>query len=956
MGGIVEKIIPAVVKFAMKSGGINPWFALGASLFISWALRPKVPDTPDFGTTELDNFEKGLLINKQSNDANLPIIYGERLVGGTRVFLETSGNDNTYMYMAIAMGEGEINSIEQILINDNVVTWDASIADNTQINVGSGDANFYKDSTSLITVEPHFGTDGQSASSLLSTLTNWTSNHKLSGVSYLALRFKYNKDVWGTIPKVQAKIKGRKVVTYNSSLVAQTASYSTNPSWCLLDYLTNARYGKGLTTSEIDLQSFYDSSLICVTQVTPYSGSGSDINIFDCNTAVDTSRSIIDNVRDLIKGCRGYMPYTAGKYSLIIEATGTATVTLNEDDIVGGYDLSIPDKNSKYNRVIASYINPDRNWQVDEVQFPPIDDSGLDSGDQHATMKASDGGVLLEGRFTFPTLTSKYQAEEMAEIILRRSRDALTLNINVSFKGYELAIGDIVNVTYSSLGFSAKPFRVLGITFNSDYSVGLSLVEHQDSHYTWASKVVVDTVPTTNLPNPYSVLAPASVTLSDQLIAYNDGTVIVAMDVLIGASTDQFVDYYQVEYKLNTDSDYQVHSTGTGLNRRVLNVIDQEIYDVKVKAVNGLGVSSSYTSASRTIIGGIAPPSNVSEFVCNIVGQEAHLSWEAVADLDLAYYEIRFTTDLSNPEWINSVALVKKVSRPATSITVPARVGSYLIKAVDKLGNFSISASTITTNILSIGNYNSITTVTESPTFSGTKTNTIVTDGILKLTDTEIFDSASGNFDDETTNFFDSGVILSDLNLTGSYAFTDTIDIGAKVTARITASITQSVEDLANLFDSETGLFDDASSGFDGDAASQASSNLEISISDDNITFSNFNSFVIADYSARYFKFRLKLTSGGAANPLISALAVSIDMEDRIQSSNDITSGAGVYSIVFGVPYYATNYAVGITAQGMATGDYFLVTNKSSTGFDVAFKNAGGTGISKSFDYLAKGY
>jgi len=68
MGGIVEKIIPAVVKFAMKSGGINPWFALGASLFISWALRPKVPDTPDFGTTELDNFEKGLLINKQSND------------------------------------------------------------------------------------------------------------------------------------------------------------------------------------------------------------------------------------------------------------------------------------------------------------------------------------------------------------------------------------------------------------------------------------------------------------------------------------------------------------------------------------------------------------------------------------------------------------------------------------------------------------------------------------------------------------------------------------------------------------------------------------------------------------------------------------------------------------------------------------------------------------------------
>ena len=62
-------------------------------------------------------------------------------------------------------------------------------------------------------------------------------------------------------------------------------------------------------------------------------------------------------------------------------------------------------------------------------------------------MKTGDGGFLLEGRFTFKTLTS-YQAEEMAEVILRRSREALTLGLNVSFKAYDLAIGDIVNVAW----------------------------------------------------------------------------------------------------------------------------------------------------------------------------------------------------------------------------------------------------------------------------------------------------------------------------------------------------------------------------------------------------------------------------------------------------------------------------------------------------------------------------
>ena len=53
-------------------------------------------------------------------------------------------------------------------------------------------------------------------------------------------------------------------------------------------------------------------------------------------------------------------------------------------------------------------------------------------------MKSADGGFLLEGRFDFKTITSPYQAEEMAEIILRRSRESLGLNITCGFRAYEL--------------------------------------------------------------------------------------------------------------------------------------------------------------------------------------------------------------------------------------------------------------------------------------------------------------------------------------------------------------------------------------------------------------------------------------------------------------------------------------------------------------------------------------
>ena len=942
MGSIVSKILDPIVKVFSKA--------------LSW-LVPEV-DIPDFGINEADDFEKGVLLNKQSNDANIPVIYGERLIGGVRVFVETSGTDNQYLYIAIILAEGEINDVKQITIDDKVVTFASSFSDNTAVEVASNDANFYKDSTSLIRVEPHYGTDGQSASSLLSTLSNWGSNHKLSGLAYLAIRFKWNQDVFGSIPKIQALIEGKKVVAYNSSLEAQTAAYSTNPSWVLLNYLTNARYGKGLAISEIDLQSFYDASQVCVTQVTPYSGS-SDINIFDANAVLDTSKKIIDNTRTLLKGCRGYLPYTSGKYRLIIETTGSASITLTEDDIFGGFSVSSPNKNDKYNRVICSYVSPDKNWQVDEVQFPPIDDSGLDSADRHATMKSADGGFLLEGRYDFgQVITSPYQAEEMAEIILRRSREAIQLSINAGGNAYDLAIGDIVNVTHSSLGFSAKPFRVISISFNEDFTVGLNLTEHQNSHYTWASKTQQASIPSTNLPNPNVVQTPASVTLDDELIEYNDGTVIVALNVIIGASTDSFVDYYQVEYKLSTDSDYIIYAQGSGLNHRVLNVIDQKIYNVRVKAVNTLGVSSGYVTATRTIIGAIEPPQDVTDFSCNILGQEAHLSWTQIPDLDLAFYQIRYSTLTDGTaDWANSVSLVEKVSRPATSINVPARVGTYLIKAVDKLGNFSSNATAIISNVTGIQNFNTITSVSEHPDFDGTLTNTAIVDDTLRLDSSELFDAASGNFDAETTRFFDSGVANADFFASGNYLFADVVDIGAKHTCRLTATLKQTSDDPDDLFDNRTGLFDSQNSNFDGDTPANSNAHLEIATSDDNSTFTAFQGFVIGNYTARFFKFRVVLTSTDlASTPVVQEISITIDMEDRIFSGNNIESGTATKTVSFTNPYKTVNYAVGITAEDMATGDFFIVESKTINGFNVTFKNSGGSAVNRTFDFIAKGF
>jgi len=646
---IIKKVVKPVVKIVKKvvKTAVNV-----VQKAVSW-LTPSFPTFDDsgsgsFGSSAMDNYEQGIIINKQSNDASIPVVYGERMIGGIRIFLRSSGSSNKYLYMALALCEGEINSVEQIYVDDTLVSWSGSLTHGT---IRSSSGGKYG---SNIRVQSFMGKDDQVASSLLTPLSGWASNHRLRGICYLAFRFQWDQNKFSGIPQVKVKIKGKKVVTLDSNLNESSETFSTNPAFCILDYLRNTRYGKGLVTTDIDLQSFYDASQVCITQVTPYSG-GSDINIFDTNFVLDTGRKVIDNLRELIKGCRGYLPYTQGKYKLIIETTGSASITLTEDNIIGGYVLSSPDKNSKFNRVIATYINPARNFQVDEAQFPPIDDSGLPSADQHSTMKTADGGVLLEGRFEFPSLTSTYQAEEMAEIILRRSREALVLQITADFNAYDLAIGDIVGITHSSLGFSAKNFRVLSITFNEDYTISLNLVEHQNSHYTWTSKSEISSTPTTTLPDPFSTIDLSEVsnflTVSDTIVAYNDGVIITKLliDVLLLDQSqvftgegeeleppDAFFDYFEVEI---SEDGFIYSEVGSGKQSRfeVLNVKDDTLYYVRVRYVNTAGVRSEYISASHTVVGQSAPPSNVQNFSINVVGDQAILSWDAVTDLDLSY-------------------------------------------------------------------------------------------------------------------------------------------------------------------------------------------------------------------------------------------------------------------------------------------------------------------------------
>jgi len=952
--GFVEDVVEVVVDVVQD--------------VIGWLVP--LPEIPDFGDDYAEQQAQGILVNKFRANASIPVVYGTRKVGGNVVFLETSGTDNQYLYMALVLSEGEIDSVQTLFVNEHQVSLSGALTHGTQRTVASSDSNFFADS-SLITVQANLGTDTQTASAVLTPLSSWTSDHTLSGLAYLALRFEWNADKFGSLPKVQAIIKGRKV--YNPNLdgtvtggsgshradTSSTWEYSDNPILQLLDYLRNDRFGMGIANSYFD-SNFADwqtASDVCDTNITPFSGA-SEIDLMDSHAVVDTSVKAIDNVKNFVRGSRSYLNFSSGKYNILVESTGTASITLTEDNIIGGITVQSKNKNSRYNRVIVNFINPDKNYQSDTAQFPPVDETGLATADQHATMKNDDGGLLLEGRFDFSMLTSPYQAQEMAEIILRRSRSSLDISLRADATALDLAIGDIVNVTHATPAFSAKPFRVQGMSINTDHTVSLQCSEHQDSFYTFGTQEEVPLIPDTTLPNPFVVQTP-TVLVTDEVRARNEEAISVLLVNV--TATDLFITDFEVQAKKSTDSVFINLGRGSSSQFELVNVEDNVVYDVRARSVSSIS-RSVFVSTTHQVVGKTAPPQDVTNFSVNIIGTEAHLAWTPVTDLDLSHYRIRHAKETSGATYANSVDIADKVSRPANTVVVPAMTGTYFIKAFDKLGNGSENAVSTVAIIENIKGLNTVATSTQNPSFTGSTTNMVVVDNKLRLDTATLFDSVAGNFDD-ASGLFDAGG-GANIASSGSYEFDTHIDLGAVYTSRLTANMAVARTSFVTLFDDAQGNFDDRAGLFDGDATEFDDTNTELLVAttegdpSGSPTYTDFRKFFVGDYKARAFKFKVQMTSEKSiATQEISSLSVNVDMPDRVVAEADVVSGTSTSgkAITFS-PAFKSLQGVGISAQNLASGDFYAITNKSETGFTIEFFNSSSATVSRTFDYVARGF
>jgi hypothetical protein len=69
------------------------------------------------------------------------------------------------------------------------------------------------------------------------------------------------------------------------------------------------------------------------------------------------------------------------------------------------------------------------------------------------------------------------------------------------------------------------------------------------------------------------------------------------------------------------------------------------IYDIRARTINSLGIKSAFTTSQHEVDSAFEPPQDVQNYSIDVVGDKLHHTFDAVTNLDLDFYEIRFTSD-----------------------------------------------------------------------------------------------------------------------------------------------------------------------------------------------------------------------------------------------------------------------------------------------------------------------
>jgi hypothetical protein len=256
-------------------------------------------------------------------------------------------------------------------------------------------------------------------------------------------------------------------------------SPDNNPALVFLDYMVSDIYGASIPVSDNSLNHIIAAANYCDELAPTYAG-GPTQQQLSCNIVISTEDDLRDGLEKILKTCRGLMGWVDGQYQLHIPRAGIPIAgDLGSDVIIKRRSLSLGQKSKRLNRVIATYIEPNKGYEENQLVFPPVD-----SAEDLQWRQTEDKGELNEAEIKLEGCTNAYQAADLCAVIIRESRASITAEYELNLTGLKYTLGDVVRITDPDGAFSNKLFYLRKWQFDFERRVVIIGVrEYSDSLY-----------------------------------------------------------------------------------------------------------------------------------------------------------------------------------------------------------------------------------------------------------------------------------------------------------------------------------------------------------------------------------------------------------------------------------------------------------------------------------------
>lgn len=558
VGSLIVAAITNTAVAAFSWGMTAAAFAINfaVSSIISKSFAPS-----SSGAEAIDNGVRQQVPPSSTN--SIPVIYGDAYCGGRFIDAVLSTDAKTMYYVLVVSHispNGQFTfDTSDMYWGDRRITFDGT--DTTKVvsltdGAGNVDGKINGNLFIGLYISSQAGsitsTNGAATPSTfmggsdIPTELRWpSSNRQMNGLAFAIVKLNYNRD---------AETTSMQTVTFKARQYLNSTG-AAKPGDVWYDYMTNELYGGAMASDIVNASSAtalnsYSDGLI------PYTEGGSAYTQprYRINGVVDTGQSCLNNINAIMTACDSWNQYNAalGQWSIVINKAETTSIAFNDDNIIGEIRVSAFDITSSVNQIEAEFPSKQNRDQSDFVYY------------ETPALLLYPNEPVNKQSIQLSMVNDSVQAQYLASRILEQAREDLIVSISTAYTGIQIDAGDVISITNSSYGWTAKLFRVMKVSEISlpDGNLGATfeLNEYNAQVYDDRDITKYTTTPNTDLPNPAFFGTLTAPTIASQF----PSAAVPSFNVQPNMSSAGFVTYAEVWYSaFSSPTASQIYLGGT---------------------------------------------------------------------------------------------------------------------------------------------------------------------------------------------------------------------------------------------------------------------------------------------------------------------------------------------------------------------------------------------------------